>query len=161
MAQNFTDAVTQALQEAFTEAQNKRHSEVTENHLLHAFLKDEQGLFNTVLISLGANPSSLLDQVEQNLSKLPTLTGPQDHPPAAARSLQNGYQKPRASPKMERFLYQYRCFPPFLLEKWGRTFSSPGKENRNFSTINWKNRSKKYEAIATWIPRMPKRACKL
>jgi len=35
MNPNFTDHVTQAIQQAFAEAQRRNNTEVSENHLLH------------------------------------------------------------------------------------------------------------------------------
>lgn len=88
MAPNFTDAVTEAIQTAFSSAQQHHQTEVTENHLLNAFLEDPQGYFNTVLISLGADPRELKQQVDIALKKVATFTG--DHPqaPATSQSLQ-------------------------------------------------------------------------
>lgn len=88
MAPNFTDAVANVLQQAFAEAQARKNTEATENHLLWAFLNDRQGYFYSLLENLETNPATLLRQVNEHLSKLPTYTGaPQQ--PAPARSLQD------------------------------------------------------------------------
>lgn len=89
MNQNFTDAVSNAIQNAFTDAQNSKNTEVTENHLLLAFLKDPQGYFNSILTNLNTNPKILIQKVEQDLSRLPTYSGESSQPPAASRSLQS------------------------------------------------------------------------
>lgn len=88
MAQNFTDAVTDALQKAFSEAQQNKQTEVTENHLLKAFLEDPQGYFVTTLSQLDGNLSSLLSSVQQSLNRLPTYSGA-SQPPSTARNLQS------------------------------------------------------------------------
>lgn len=89
MPQNFTDAVTDALQEAFADAQQRKNTEVTENHLLAAFLKDPEGYFVSILSNVNADPAALRNLVEQNLSRLPTFSGHETQPPSAARSLQS------------------------------------------------------------------------
>lgn len=88
MPQNFTDAVTNALQFAFADAQKRQNTEVTENHLLLGFLQDPEGYFNSILLNLNTDPASLLEDVKRNLAKLPTLSTPSSQPPAPARNLQ-------------------------------------------------------------------------
>lgn len=85
----FTDSVTDALQAAFAEAQKRNQTEVTENHLLWAFLQNPQGYFNSILSNLGTKPQTLLREVQLNLEHLPTFAGAGAQPPAAARSLQS------------------------------------------------------------------------
>lgn len=84
----FTDSVNEALQAAFAEAQRRNQTEVTENHLLWAFLQDPQGYFNSILSNLGTKPQTLLREVEHNLEHLPTFSGGQVQPPTPSRSLQ-------------------------------------------------------------------------
>lgn len=84
----FTDSVTEALQAAFAEAQRRNQTEVTENHLLWAFLQDPQGYFNSILSNLGTKPQTLLREVEHHLEHLPTFSGDQAQPPNPSRSLQ-------------------------------------------------------------------------
>lgn len=88
MAQNFTDAVTTALEEAFSQAQSKKNTEVTENHLLLAFLEDPEGYFYTTLNSLNVTPQTLIQETEQSINKLPTYTEA-IQPPSTSRSLQS------------------------------------------------------------------------
>ncbi len=47
MNQNFTDAVTSAIQIAFAEAQNRSNPEVSDNHLLWS--EERVGLFCKIL----------------------------------------------------------------------------------------------------------------
>ena len=89
MEYQFTDSVTNALQTAFAEAQKRHQTEITENHLLFAFLIDREGYFNSILTNLGASPESLLKEVELNLDRLPTFTGASSQPPSPSRSLQS------------------------------------------------------------------------
>lgn len=88
MNYNFTDSVTQAIQTAFAEAQKRNNTEVTENHLLYAFLNEPEGYFNSILNNLGANTKTLLSEVDDNLDHLPTFSGSQTQPPSLGRSLQ-------------------------------------------------------------------------
>lgn len=88
MAQNFTEAASQALQRAFSEAQERRHTEVTENHLLLAFLAEPEGYFDAILEGLQRQPLQLAERVEAALEQLPTYVGA-TQAPVAARSLQN------------------------------------------------------------------------
>lgn len=93
--QNFTEAVTEAIQTAFSAAQERRNTEITDNHLLYAFLEDVQGYFNSVLSNLDADPEKLKREVKQTLDKLPTYSG-SAQPPAPSRSLQNRINEAQA-----------------------------------------------------------------
>ncbi|MDP1834800.1 MAG: AAA family ATPase [Chlamydiales bacterium] len=75
MNPNFTDAVSNALQQAFTEAQNRKNTEVTENHLLQALLSDPKGYFVSILDNLDAQPQELVQDVNNSLSRMPTFSG--------------------------------------------------------------------------------------
>jgi len=92
MAPQFTEAVTQAVEEAFQYAQSKSHVEVTENHLLRALLLDPQGYFASIITSVGLDPSLLLNQVESALSSLPTYSG-SPSAPSVAIGLQHKIQE--------------------------------------------------------------------
>jgi ATP-dependent Clp protease ATP-binding subunit ClpB len=87
MPQNFTEAVQKAIEEAFSLAQAARQSEVTENHLLKAFLNDPEGYFCSLLRTSNGDPMLLLKEVDSELTRLPTLSSPQA--PQPGRSLQN------------------------------------------------------------------------
>lgn len=88
MAQNFTDAVQTALENAFQMAQQMNHTEITENHLLKAFLADPEGYFATTLSNLNGDPQKLLGEVDKALSKVATFSGGNPQPPQAGRTLQ-------------------------------------------------------------------------
>lgn len=85
--QNFTEAVANALQTAFAEAQKRQNTEVTDEHLLYGFLSDPEGYFNSILSNLNTNPISLLNDVQRFLDRLPTYSGKVE-PPNPSRSLQ-------------------------------------------------------------------------
>src|SRR5579872_1608879 len=75
MAPQFTEAVATALEEAFHTAQEKKQSEITENHLLLAFFSDPQGYFQTFSQSLGLDPQPLLVALEREVVRVPTFEG--------------------------------------------------------------------------------------
>src|SRR5690349_12195612 len=89
MAQNFTEAVQTALEDAFRIAQERNNTEVTENHLLLSFLEDPSGYFTSILQNLGTDPTKLGEEDLRNLEKLATFSGGQQQPPSAGRSLQS------------------------------------------------------------------------
>ncbi len=90
--QNYTEAVTQALQSAISYAEEHHHTEITENHLLLGFLQDKEGYFNNIIHLLKLSSHTLLESTEIALSQLPTYSGaPQT--PQASRSLQNRLQE--------------------------------------------------------------------
>jgi ATP-dependent Clp protease ATP-binding subunit ClpB len=81
MAPQFTEAVTQAIEEAFQHAQSKTHVEVTENHLLKALLHESH--FASILSAVGLDTSLLLNQLETALNALPTYSGDPSSPQVA------------------------------------------------------------------------------
>ena len=83
MAPQFTEAMTQALEEAFQYAQAQSHLEVNENHLLRALLLDPQGYFASICKSAAADPALLLNQIDSALSSLPTFSGTPSAPQVA------------------------------------------------------------------------------
>jgi len=86
-AQNFTEAVAQALQNSFILAKEKQHTEVTEGHLIGCLLEDEEGYFRAILKALNLPPAELASRVKTYLTGLATFVQPQE--PAFAQSLQN------------------------------------------------------------------------
>lgn len=95
MNPNFTDAVANALQSAFNEAQTRKNTEVTENHLLLALLSDPQGYFVSILDNLNTQPQTLANDVENTLSRVPTFSG-QPHAPNVSQSLQQRINEAQA-----------------------------------------------------------------
>lgn len=124
-SQNFTESVTQALQTAFNEAQRRKNTEVTENHLLLGFLEDPEGYFNSLLTQLNANPQKLLDEVQKNLNRLPTYSGDSIEPPSTARNLQARIAD--AQNIAQQWKDSYTSSDHFLMSYWkngGEPFSS-------------------------------------
>jgi ATP-dependent Clp protease ATP-binding subunit ClpB len=133
MNYNFTDAVTNALQSAFTEAEAKHQTEVTENHLLEAFLKEKEGYFISVLTNLGTDPALLLSQVQKKLKQTPTFSGTEVQAPNTTRALQNRISE--AYSIAQSFKDSYISSDHFLLSYWkdaGEPFKS-WEESSNLS----------------------------
>ncbi len=84
MTPQFTDAVIQALEAAIQYAEQHRHTEVGENHLLWAFFSDSEGYFSTLASSFGMDPAELLPKLEQALEKAAQYTGTPQKPTLSA-----------------------------------------------------------------------------
>lgn len=117
MNPQFTEAVTQAFEEAFQYAQAHRHVEVSENHLLRALLLDSQGYFSSIIIAVGLDPSLLLNQVETALKVLPTYSG-QPTAPQIAVGLQQKVQE--ANQFAQRFKDTYISSDHLFLAYWDK-----------------------------------------
>src|SRR5438552_987366 len=89
MAENFTDAVAEVIQNSFKDAEKRRNTEVTENHLLLEFLKNPDDYFSSILSNLQVNLSHLSEEVRRSLEHLPTLSTPSSQAPSPARNLVN------------------------------------------------------------------------
>lgn len=87
MAFQFTENVTQALENAAEEAQQKKQAHVSENHLLKYLLAEPNGYFGNLCSELGIDTSLLLQRVEETLNKIPTLQYASS--PSIASSLQS------------------------------------------------------------------------
>jgi ATP-dependent Clp protease ATP-binding subunit ClpB len=131
MNQNFTDAVTTALQQAFTEAQKRQNTEVTENHLLWAFLINPEDYFSSILEGLETDPQKLLFEVSQSIEKLPTFSGTTTQPPNTARNLQSRIAEAQAL--AQQWKDSYTGSDHFLMSYW-KSNSEP--------FAGWKNRTK-------------------
>lgn len=81
MAPQFTDAVLQALETAVNYAQQHRHTEIGENHLLWALLSDPQGYFTSIAKAFGLNPDMILPKLEQALANCAQYTSTSSPPP--------------------------------------------------------------------------------
>ncbi len=126
--QNYTDQVTNALEGALKEAQQRKNTEVTENHLLHSFLKDKEGYFYTVLSNLGTKPQALIAQVTEDLNRQATFTG-SGSAPKPGKTLQK--QISGAESTAKAWKDPYVNSDHFFISYWkdgGSTFNSWKKE---------------------------------
>lgn len=124
MAQNFTEAVTTALQQAFSQAEQKKNTEVTENHLLNAFLEEPEGYFSSVLSHLNANPRELINEVIATINRQPIFSGDQPQQPQISRGLQNRIQEAQS-----------------LAQQWNDTYTS----SDHFLVAYWKGAGEPFE----------------
>jgi len=96
MVPQFTDAVVQALEAAVRYAEEHRHTEINENHLLWALLSDSQGYFSTLASSFGLDPASLQGQLEKTLEKTAKYTGEPQRKKEQARNAPFSRRRSRA-----------------------------------------------------------------
>jgi len=115
MAPQFTEAVAQALEQAFQNATDHKHTEVSEHHLLLAFFSDPQGYFCTFAQANKLSPQSLIDALNLYLKKLPTYSGaPQS--PTLSSSLQTRISEAQSIAK--KWNDTYISSDHFLLAFW-------------------------------------------
>ncbi|HYC78817.1 MAG TPA: Clp protease N-terminal domain-containing protein, partial [Planctomycetota bacterium] len=65
----------EAVQQAATDARERRHPEITPGHLLRALLEQEGGLMPDLLRRLGVEPDHLAQVAERELARLPKSEG--------------------------------------------------------------------------------------
>lgn len=125
MPHQFTEKVQQTFDAALRYAKQHLHTEVTENHILYFFLEDTEGLFNSIALSLGLNPKTLLVQLGSILSKIPTFT-------------QKGTE-PTSSPSLQKILK----IAQEIADAWGDSYIS----SEHFFYAFWKSTQ---EPFASW-----------
>lgn len=89
MAPNFTESVTNALEKALGIAQSKRHTQISENHLLKAFFLEPKGYFTTLCSELDEKNTlpKLIKEVDDALEKEAAYSG-DFQSPTSSRKLQ-------------------------------------------------------------------------
>ena len=65
----------EALQEAKAIAERKNHQQIEVEHLLLALLEQKEGIVVPILQKLGGNTDLIVSQLEQELSRIPKVTG--------------------------------------------------------------------------------------
>lgn len=95
---NFTEALAATVQQALTLATDRKNTELTEVHLLAAFLEDAQGYFVSVLSALNAPVALLQEATQAALVRLPTYQG-EVQQPTVSRSLHQLLQEASALAK--------------------------------------------------------------
>ena len=76
----FTEVVTSSLKAAIELAASRRHTEVSQLHLLSILLSDPKEYFSTFASSLQLDPLLLLKETELLLGQLPTYVGVAEQP---------------------------------------------------------------------------------
>ena len=78
--EQFTDSAKQCVSNAFSSATAKDHQQITPLHLLEGLLVDKSGVILSLLLNLGNKLLPLQNKVEQEMQKLPTITGGANKP---------------------------------------------------------------------------------
>ncbi len=73
--EKFTLKAQEALQEAKSVAEKKHHQQIDVEHLLLALLGQKEGIVIPILQKLGANPDIIVSQLENELNRIPQITG--------------------------------------------------------------------------------------
>lgn len=73
--EKFTLKAQEALQEAKAIAERKHHQQIDVEHLLSALLGQKEGIVIPILQKLGANPAMVASQLEEELNRIPQVTG--------------------------------------------------------------------------------------
>jgi ATP-dependent Clp protease ATP-binding subunit ClpB len=73
--ERFTLKAQEALQEAKAVAERKNHQQIDVEHLLLALLMQQEGVVITILQKLGANLDRIVSQLEEELNRIPKVTG--------------------------------------------------------------------------------------
>jgi ATP-dependent Clp protease ATP-binding subunit ClpB len=73
------DKYTVLSQEAFQQAQQKAeelgHQEIRPEHLLFAFLEQEENIVNSILAKIGISPQKIIEELKGALAKMPKVEG--------------------------------------------------------------------------------------
>jgi ATP-dependent Clp protease ATP-binding subunit ClpB len=72
---NLTVMSQEALQRASAKAEEMGHQEISPEHLLWAFLNQEENIVNSVLAKVGVNRAKVLSDMEKSLDKAPRIEG--------------------------------------------------------------------------------------
>jgi len=73
--EKFTLKAQEALQEAKAVAERKNHQQIDVEHLLLALLGQKEGIVIPILQKLGVDPDLIASQLEEELSRIPQVTG--------------------------------------------------------------------------------------
>ena len=78
--QNFTHKSLEAIQKAQSIALENNCMQIEEEHLAEALLQQEGGLISQLLTKMGLDSSAVLSAVDEQVKKLPSVTGPGREP---------------------------------------------------------------------------------
>lgn len=87
MNPQFTDSVMEAIQKALQIAQERQHTQITENHLLYAFFLEKEGFFPELIALLKLDPQPLIKALESAIQHTPRFAE-QGGQPIISSSLQ-------------------------------------------------------------------------
>ncbi len=72
----FTQKSVEAIQDAQKLALSKGHQNIDVEHIAHALIKQDNGIVPMVLQDMGVNIDSVVNDIEQELGRLPSVSGP-------------------------------------------------------------------------------------
>lgn len=75
-AQRFTQKSLEAIQEAQRIAVDNSNMQIEQEHLSQALLSQQNGLIPQLVKKMGSNPERMLEDVREQVAKLPGVTGP-------------------------------------------------------------------------------------
>ncbi len=78
--QNFTQKSLEAIQNAQSLAIQNQNMQIEQQHLLCALARQEEGLASQLLIKMGVDRGAFLQDVEQEVARLPGVSGPGREP---------------------------------------------------------------------------------
>src|SRR3990167_6526861 len=71
----FTLKAQEAVQESQSVAERHEHQAVDVEHLLYALISQSDGIVQPIVKKLGGNPAELLKKIEEELKKIPKVSG--------------------------------------------------------------------------------------
>ncbi len=71
----FTIKSQEALYNAQEEASRRNHQQIEPSHLLYVLLNQKEGIVNPIITKIGADPKSIIEEVDRDLESLPRVTG--------------------------------------------------------------------------------------
>jgi ATP-dependent Clp protease ATP-binding subunit ClpB len=129
MPPQFTEAVTSALNTAYTHAKQSDHIELSSNHLLLAFFQDEEGYFPMLCNSLNLGTKQLVQALEKAIQSAPTYA--------------KDPKEPTLSVKLQAVLHETQD----LAKQWNDTYISSDHlfylfwKSAEEPFLSWKNQS--------------------
>jgi len=143
MAPQFTEPVAVAIERALEIAREKKHTQLTDDHLLLSFFEDKQGYFETFAHKHHLNSSKLKDALKDKLSSLPTFAGKPDQP-SLSSDLQTKING--ANELAQKWKDTYIAADHFLYAFWEKA-SDPFKQWVSESSISLSDLEKEILAI--------------
>jgi len=116
MTPQFTEPVEQAIQKALETAREKKHTQLTDSHLLLSFFKEPNGYFATFAKKHHLNSQELVASLEKKLDTLPTFVSGGGDQPALSPELQS--QINQASQVAQKWDDSYIGTDHFLYAFW-------------------------------------------
>ena len=113
----FTVMAQEAFQQAQSRAEELGNQELKPEHLLWAFLNQEENIVNSVLAKIEVNPSKILEDLNSSLEKVPKVEGGGEvYLSSSLRKIMNNAQK-EADKLKDEFISTEHLFIAVLMDK--------------------------------------------